>query len=141
MSNTMTDEDRRVFELQKRREANIRKKEQQRIEAEALEEQKQKHFLELERQRQSVIAQKEEEWALKEEAQRKKDEATILYIREARERRRQEKEAEKLELEEELKRQQKLEQVRLSFLQILSFAFVPAHLLSSSTRPSKRNAF
>lgn len=112
-----------------------------RIEAEALEEQKQKHFLELERQRQSVIAQKEEEWALKEEAQRKKDEATILYIREARERRRQEKEAEKLELEEELKRQQKLEQVRLSFLQILSFAFLPAHLLMRSTRPSKRNAF
>jgi hypothetical protein len=113
----MTDEDRRVLELQKRREANIRKKEQQRIEAEALEEQKQKHFLE--RQRQSVIAQKEEEWALKEEAQRKKDEATILYIREARERRRQEKEAEKLELEEELKRQQKLEQVRLSFFTVL----------------------
>ena len=141
MSSTMTDEDRRVLELQKRREANIRKKEQQRIEAEALEEQKQKHFLELERQRQSVISQKEEEWALKEEAQRKKDEATILYIREARERRRQEKEAEKLELEEELKRQQKLEQVRLSFLQFLSFAFVPADLLSSSTRPSKRNAF
>ena len=111
MSATMTDEDRRVLELQKRREANIRKKEQQRIEAEALEEQKQKHFLELERQRQAVIAQKEEEWSLKEEAQRKKDEATILYIREARERRRQEKEAEKLELEQELKRQQKLEQV------------------------------
>ena len=87
MSSTMTDEDRRVLELQKRREANIRKKEQQRIEAEALEEQKQKHFLELEKQRQAVISQKEEEWAVKEEAQRKKDEATILYIREARERR------------------------------------------------------
>jgi hypothetical protein len=115
----MTDEDKRVLELQKRREANIRKKEEQRIEAEALEEQKQKHFLELERQRQAVIAQKEEEWALKEEAQRKKDEATILYIREARERRRQEKEAEKMELEEELKRQQKLEQVHFRFFFLL----------------------
>jgi colicin import membrane protein len=126
----MTDEDRRVLELQKRREANIRKKEQQRIEAEALEEQKQKHFLELEKQRQSVISQKEEEWALKEEAQRKKDEATILYIREARERRRQEKEAEKQELEEELKRQQKLEQVCVSVLT----AFFRAQFLSLTAR-------
>jgi hypothetical protein len=147
----MTDEDKRVLELQKRREANIRKKEEQRIEAEALEEQKQKHFLELERQRQAVIAQKEEEWALKEEAQRKKDEATILYIREARERRRQEKEAEKMELEEELKRQQKLEQVHCCFLLLL---FCVALLLSimkciarilcdawCSTQLSKRSAF
>jgi hypothetical protein len=136
----MTDEDRRVLELQKRREANIRKKEQQRIEAEALEEQKQKHFLELERQRQAVIAQKEEEWALKEEALRKKDEATILYIREARERRRQEKEAEKLELEEELKRQQKLEQVRrpLSMSPFFRFAFADSSFCS--TRPLKRSA-
>ena len=86
--------------LAAKREENIRKREKQRLAKELADAKAKDAQLVLQHRRDAAISKFEERWMLAQEQQRLKDDAMVVFIRAARERRAKEREIERQELAE-----------------------------------------